>query len=135
MKPAPLLRAADDADVDVVGADDPTELVALLFKLPPLVDVEVVAVFVLLLLLLSGKPPANAFCTLTATTPTTIDLTRWRICCAPQKLLITFNDLEPYNFNKQLQTTTSVTALIESSGVKSPKTCHLSRFYLTKSPI
>jgi hypothetical protein len=40
----------------------------------------------LLELPLSGSPPANAFCALIATAPTTSDFSSWRIDCAPLKL-------------------------------------------------
>jgi hypothetical protein len=89
MNPAPLFCADDDPpepeDPEAVDDADPVdtaEFVALLAMLPALADV----VAALLELPLSGSPPANAFCALIATAPTTSDFNSWRIDCAPLKL-------------------------------------------------
>ena len=77
MKPVPLF------------CDDPDVFAAVVAELPVLDGVVAGAdadADVLLPLVLSGKPPANAFDALTATAPTTSVLNRWRINCAPQKL-------------------------------------------------
>ena len=98
INPAPLFCADDDPaeppepedpedpeEPDAVDDADPVdaaEFVALLAMLPVLADV----VAALLELPLSGSPPANAFCALIATAPTTSDFSSWRIDCAPLKL-------------------------------------------------
>jgi hypothetical protein len=92
IKPAPLFcvddNPADPAapedpkEVDDEAAADAAEFVAPLAMLPVFADVAVA----LLELPLSGSPPANAFCALTATAPTTSDFNSWRIDCAPLKL-------------------------------------------------
>jgi hypothetical protein len=89
IKPAPLLCVDDDpADpavpegVDDEAAVDAAEFVAPLAMLPVFADVTTA----LLELPLSGSPPANAFCALTANAPTTSDFNSWRIDCAPLKL-------------------------------------------------
>ncbi len=77
MKPAPLF------------CDDPDVFAAVVEALPVLAGVVTGAdadVDALMPLVLSGKPPANAFDALTATAPTTSVFNRWRISCAPQKL-------------------------------------------------
>ena len=75
MKPALLFCDAPDAFVAVLAA------------VPVLVGVEAGAdADALVSLVLSGKPPANAFDALIARAPTTSDFNRWRIDCAPQKL-------------------------------------------------
>ena len=92
INPAPLFCADDDPaeppepedpedpdDADPVVAAD---FVTLLAILPVLADI----VAALLELPLSGSPPANAFCALIATAPTTSDFSSWRIDCAPLKL-------------------------------------------------
>ena len=95
MNPAPLFCVDDDPadpadpaapedpkEVDDEAAVDAAEFVALLAMLPVLADV----VAELPELPLSGSPPANAFCALIATAPTTSDFSSWRIDCAPLKL-------------------------------------------------
>jgi hypothetical protein len=86
MNPAPPFCADDDPPepeaVDDADPVDTAEFVALLAMLPALADV----VAALLELPLSGSPPANAFCALIATAPTTSDFNSWRIDCAPLKL-------------------------------------------------
>ena len=92
MNPAPLFCADDDPpepedpeEPEAVDDSDPVDaakFVALLAMLPVLADV----VAALLELPLSGSPPANAFCALIATAPTTSDFSSWRIDCAPLKL-------------------------------------------------
>ena len=95
IKPAPLFCVDDDPadpadpaapedpkEVDDEAAVDAAEFVALPAMLPALADV----VAALLELPLSGSPPANAFCALIATAPTTSDFNSWRIDCAPLKL-------------------------------------------------
>ena len=95
IKPAPLFCVDDDPaapedpedpedpkEVDDEAAVDTAEFVAPLAMLPVFADV----VAALLELPLSGSPPANAFCALTATAPTTSDFNSWRIDCAPLKL-------------------------------------------------
>ena len=92
IKPAPLFCVDDDLadpaasedpeEVDDEAAIDAAEFVAPLAMLPLVADVAAA----LLELPLSGSPPANAFCALTATTPTTSDFNSWRIDCAPLKL-------------------------------------------------
>lgn len=95
INPAPLFCADDDPaeppepedpedpkEADDADPVDAAEFVALLAMLPVLADV----VAALLELPLSGSPPANAFCALIATAPTTSDFNSWRIDCAPLKL-------------------------------------------------
>jgi hypothetical protein len=92
IKPAPLFCVDDDPadptdpaapeEVDDGAAVDAAEFVAPLAMLPVFADVA----SALLELPLSGNPPANAFCALTATAPTTSDFNSWRIDCAPLKL-------------------------------------------------
>ena len=95
IKPAPLFCVDDDPadpadpaapedpkEVDDEAAVDAAEFVAPLAMLPVFADV----VAALLELPLSGSPPANAFCALIATAPTTSDFNSWRIDCAPLKL-------------------------------------------------
>ena len=92
INPAPLFCADNDPlepedpeepeAVDNADPVDAAEFVALLAMLPALADV----VAALLELSLSGSPPANAFCALIATAPTTSDFNSWRIDCAPLKL-------------------------------------------------
>ena len=86
IKPAPLFCVDDDPaapeEVDHGAAVEAAEFVAPLAMLPVFADVAAA----LLELPLSGKPPANAFCALTATAPTTSDFNSWRIDCAPLKL-------------------------------------------------
>ena len=73
---------------------DEDELAAMLDVSPVIADVvagadadaDADALVPLVSLVLSGKPPANAFDALTATTPTASDFNRWRIYCAPQTL-------------------------------------------------
>ena len=79
MKPVPLF------------CDDPDVFAAVVAALPVLAGVVAGAdadadADALMPLVLSGKPPANAFDALTATAPTTSVFNRWRINCAPQKL-------------------------------------------------
>ena len=91
MKPAPLLCAdADPADPEELEApkevddEDPVDaaaFVAPLAMLPVLADVAAA----LLVLPLSGSPPAKALCALIATAPTTSDFNSWRICLCPLK--------------------------------------------------
>ena len=80
--PAEPLEPEDPEDPDDADPVDAAEFVALLAMLPVLADV----VAALLELPLSGSPPANAFCALTANAPTTSDFNSWRIDCAPLKL-------------------------------------------------
>jgi hypothetical protein len=87
MNPAPLFCADDDPAelpdpeaVDDAEPADAAEFVALLAVLADIVAA------LLLVLPLSGSPPANAFCALIATTPTASDFNSWRIDCAPLKL-------------------------------------------------
>ena len=71
---------------------DEDELAAMLDVSPVIADVvagadaDADALVPLVSLVLSGKPPANAFDALTAITPTASDFNRWRIYCAPQTL-------------------------------------------------
>ena len=66
--------------------DDPDAFVAVLAVVPVFAGFEAGAdAEALVSLVLSGKPPANAFDALTATAPTTSDFNSWRIDCAPQK--------------------------------------------------
>ena len=81
MKPEPLFCDGED-DCDVVDAD---VFVAVLAALP-VFAVAVADVDAFVPLVLSGKPPANAFDAPTTAAPTTSDFNRWRIYCAPQKL-------------------------------------------------
>ena len=81
MNPEPLFCDVED-DCDVVDADVSAAVLAVL----PEFAVAVADVDAFVPLVLSGKPPANAFDALTAAAPTTSDFNRWRIDCAPQKL-------------------------------------------------
>ena len=78
-----LLFCEEEDDCDVVDAG---VLVSVLALLPVVAVADVEALVPLVPLVLSGKPPANAFDALTAAAPTTSDFKRWRIDCAPQKL-------------------------------------------------
>lgn len=86
MNPAPLFCADDDPpepeDPEVIDDADPVDAAEFVALLPALAGV----VPALLELPLSGSPPANAFCALIATAPTTSDFNSWRIYCAPLKL-------------------------------------------------
>ena len=92
IKPVPLFCVDDDLadpaapedpeEVDDEAVVDAAEFVAPLAVLPVFADVAAL----LLELLLSGSPPASAFCALTATAPTTSNFNSWRIDCAPLKL-------------------------------------------------
>jgi hypothetical protein len=83
MKPEPL---SWDVDVDCSVVDEDV-LAAVLDISPVIADVAAVAdADALVPLVLSGKPPANAFGAPIAATPTTSDFNRWRIYCAPQTL-------------------------------------------------
>ena len=100
MKPTPLLCADADPEEledpeapEEVDDEDPVDaaaFVAPLAMLPVLADV----VALLLVLPLSGSPPANAFCALIATAPTTSDFSSWRIDCAPLNS-INLHDMMP----------------------------------------
>ena len=104
IKPEPLF-CDDEVDCVAVDAD---ELVAVVAALPVfanvVADADEDALVPLVLLVLSGKPPANAFDALTVKAPKTSDFNRWRIDCAPQNSKHQ-NDIVPSNFSTPLRMT------------------------------
>ena len=98
IKPEPLFC---DGEVDCVAVDADV-LVAVVAALSVFADVvtdaDEDALVPLVLLVLSGKPPANAFDALTVKAPKTSDFNRWRIDCAPQNSN-NQNGIAPLNFS------------------------------------
>jgi len=106
-KPEPLF-CDDDEDEDDCDEVDADVFAAVLAALPVFADVvadaDADALVPFVPLVLSGKPPANAFDALTATAPTTSDFNRWRIDCAPQNSN-KLNDITPLNFSTPMRVT------------------------------